>query len=150
MSDLRGFSRRMSIRGDNVATNSDRLVRKVALKVDQAVVVGTPVDTGRARSNWIASLGTPARSQIEPYAPGETGSTGAKNAKAALDQAKAVVANYRHGQSVYISNNLPYIGELNDGSSSQAPANFVEEAVHLATESVREAKLLVSTTGGDE
>lgn len=110
------------------------MVRRVALAADQAVVVSTPVDTGRARSNWIVALGDAADSPIEAYTPGEDRSTEAANTQAALAQGEAVIRGYMGGQgtSIHITNNLPYIQKLNDGSSAQAPANFVETAVQQA------------------
>lgn len=49
----------------------------------------------------------------------------------------AQVATYRLGQgSVFISNNVPYIVYLNQGSSSQAPPGFVETAVEVAIQNV--------------
>ena len=58
MPSLSEFSRRITLRGRKVAEGADALTRKVALAADQAVVSGTPVDTGRARSNWIAAIGS--------------------------------------------------------------------------------------------
>lgn len=144
MPSLREFSKRITLRGGLVATRADRLTRQVALAADQAVVVGTPVDTGRARSNWIAQIGSRAPSAIEPYAPGELGSTKAQNTQAALDQAEGVIRGYMGGKglAIYISNNVPYIQKLNDGSSAQAPANFVETAVMQAVAVISRGKLL--------
>lgn len=141
---MRAFSKRMGVVADTVDRNSDTLTRRVAIKVDQVVVMGTPVDTGRARSNWITSLGSARRDTLSPYAPGEGGSTGSANAQAAMDQCEAVVAHYQHGNEIHIANSLPYIGKLNEGSSAQAPANFVEESVNVAVQSIKGARLLVT------
>lgn len=79
MASLNEFSRRMRIRAERVSGNTTRLVRKVALTADQAVVSGTPVDTGRAKSNWIVALNGSTIETIEPYVPGKDGSTEAAN-----------------------------------------------------------------------
>jgi hypothetical protein len=138
------FARRLGAIGTRVAENADKLVRKVAMTIDRTVVMATPVDTGRARSNWIASLNAPSASIREAYAPGKEGSTSGPNAEAAIEQAAGVVAGYDGDKDaeIHIANNLPYIGRLNDGSSAQAPANFVQIAVRRATASVKGAKLL--------
>ena len=34
--------------------------------------------------------------------------------------------------SVFVSNNVPYILKLNDGHSQQAPAGFIQTAIHKA------------------
>lgn len=139
MASLRDFSRRMRVRADQIGVDTTRAVRRVAIAADQAVVSGTPVDTGRAKSNWIVQLGSPADEIIGPYSPGEAGSTEAQNTQAALDQAEAVISRYQSGQDVeiHITNNLPYIQRLNDGYSDQAPANFVEEAILEAVAAAR-------------
>lgn len=142
MPNLSDFSRRITLRGRKIAENADKLTRKVALAADQAVVSATPVDTGRARSNWIAQIGAPASQVIEPYAPGEAGSTGNSNVQAATDQAEQVISGYNYGEEIHITNNLPYIQRLNDGHSAQAPANFVEQAVLEAVRVVTSGRIV--------
>jgi len=140
--DLNGFSRRMRLVARRVEVNSDRLVRKTALAIDQAVVLGTPVDTGRARSNWLVEVGSARSDTIEPYAPGSGRSTESRNTEAALDQGRSAVARYQNGQEIHITNNLPYISKLNDGSSAQAPENFVETAIVEAQAAVARQRIV--------
>ena len=125
MSSLEGFSRRMDVLGTRIVQNAASLVRKTALEAHRAVAIGTPVDTGRARSNWLVSLGSPATHTVL-----------SSSIQAAFGQAQGAVAGYKQGD-IHITNNLPYIGRLNDGYSKQAPANFVEDAVNRATQVVR-------------
>lgn len=144
MASLDQFSRRIATLGEQVAKEADRTVRAAALAADQAVVLATPVDKGRARSNWLVELDAPARTTIEPYSPGQDGSTAGANSAAALAQGQATIAGY-HGDrntGIAISNNLPYIGALNAGHSRQAPAGFVEKAVQAAVRQVKGARLL--------
>jgi len=125
------FAVRMDVRSKVVKDNADRLVRKVALAADQAIVTATPVDTGRARSNWIAQVDSPSTDVIPAYVQGKGASTAEENTAQALQQGSSAIAEYngdRH-RSIVIANNLPYIERLNDGWSAQAPANFVEEAL---------------------
>ena len=144
MPSLSDFSRRITLRGRKVAEGADALTRKVALAADQAVVSGTPVDTGRARSNWIVELNAPRRATVEPYSPGTGGSTAGANTTAALEQGRAVISTYNglRDSAIAISNNLPYIGRLNEGSSAQAPAGFVQKAVQSGVREVRKARLV--------
>lgn len=141
--NLNTFSRNMRRRANEIGDNATRLVRRVALTVDAAVVLGTPVDTGRAKSNWIVQIGSAPTSVIDAYVPGESGSTEASNIAAATAQAESVISGYQSGRDweIYISNNLPYIQALNDGHSSQAPAQFIEEAVAEAVAAARRARL---------
>jgi hypothetical protein len=137
MVSLGEFARRIRLRGRQSEEGINRIVREVALVADREVVMQTPVDTGRARSNWLLSLGGPSGAEIAAYAEGKKGSTSGANSRAAMEQAKTAVAARQPEQDIYISNNLPYIGLLNDGSSAQAPAGFVQAAVKRAASAVR-------------
>jgi hypothetical protein len=144
LASLDRFSIRITGIGARVAQEADRTMRKVALLADQTVVLATPVDVGRARSNWLVQLDTPSRRQIDAYVPGQAGSTAAPNVSEALAQGREVVTRYDgdKNNAIVISNNLPYINRLNDGYSRQAPAGFVERAVQAAVQRVRGARLI--------
>lgn len=124
--------------GQTVEDNATLLVRRAALATDAAVVLATPVDTGRARSNWQASLNAPATGTREAYVEGSSGSSAGANAQAAIDQGKTVIGATKNGDAVHLTNNLPYIGRLNEGHSAQAPAGFVEEAIQVGLQAVRD------------
>jgi len=90
---------------------------------------GTPVDTGWARANWIPSVGAPAVSPV--------GSRAAVDGGAAQQAALARLLGYKLEQGpVYATNNVPYIAQLNEGSSRQAPAAFVQRAIVRAAREV--------------
>lgn len=135
MSSPTDFAKRMGQLAIKAAKNADTVVRKVAMATDRAVVMATPVDTGRARANWIAGLNAAVEGSTE-----DTDKSGGK----ALAQAAGVIAGYDRDKDaeIHITNNLPYIGKLNEGSSFQAPANFVQIAVRAGATAVKGAKLL--------
>lgn len=108
-------------------TYKDTIVKTV-LAIDQAVVMATPVDTGRARANWIPTIGIPSKAQ-EVNNFDKTGSS-------TIERAGSVANQSRVGDTIYISNNLPYIGALNDGHSKQAGREFVQRAIQAARSSV--------------
>lgn len=136
--DLRGFSTRMAVLGQTIETNASKLKRKVAVQVDGAVVLATPVDTGRARANWQVELNNvPDGTLPEP-------NSAAEGTRAALDNAKSTIARAQPGDTIVIVNNLPYIQRLNDGWSAQAPANYVEKAVLVGAQAVKGAKLTIT------
>lgn len=92
--------------------NADQVVRKVTFDVARGVVMRTPVDTGRARSNW--QFGTAAvLNTVDP-----SGSDTISRLQGQIQQTGA-------GGVTYLSNNLPYIVRLEYGYSSQAPAGMV-------------------------
>lgn len=104
---------------------------------------GTPVDTGHARANWIASIGSPNTVEAQDGSLAAAGN--------------ALVAAYKLNQGkLYLSNVVPYIRQLNNGSSTQAPALFVESCVMRALATVKSklgvdfgAAAYTSEVGGD-
>jgi len=104
---------------------------KVAMTIIGDLAYRTPVDTSRAISNWRVSLGSPVKDSIVPHYPGRQGSTYSASAAETVSLAKLILKSKKPGQLIYISNNLPYIRKLNEGSSTQAPAGFVERAILL-------------------
>ncbi len=87
---------------------------------------GTPVDTGHARANWIATVGAPNTVEAE-------------GTDTSLAQAgNAIVAAYKLNQGkLYLTNVVRYIRYLNEGSSTQAPALFVENCILRAMVKVK-------------
>jgi len=142
MVGFKQFESNMRKRGQQVVKNAAEAVKKVALVVDQRVVEATPVDTGKARSNWTANLNGPVSVIREPYSPGQGGSTGAANIAAAIQQATTVISTAKPGDEVWISNSVSYIGGLNKGTSTQAPANFVQTAAMSGLEEISSLELL--------
>lgn len=141
---LESFSRRITLRADELGQSVDRIVRTAALVVDQVVVLATPVDTGRARSNWLVSVGVPRGGVIEPYSPGNQLGLGENaNANGALQQARTAVLVRPEGVPIYIVNNVEYLPQLNNGSSQQAPANFVEIGVEQAIGAIQASRVFI-------
>jgi hypothetical protein len=94
---------------------TEKVVRKTAFDIDNEIVAQTPVDTGRARANWLPSLSTPRTDTVEAgQKPDITPITNA----------------YRLNDTIFITNNLPYIERLNNGWSGQQPTpSWVEGTV---------------------
>lgn len=110
--------------------------------------VNTPVDTSRALSNWQVSLGRPFMYDIGPYAPGKHGSTEATSREQMLATARYLLSYRKPGQTIFISNNVPYIRRLNEGHSRQAAAGFVERAVAHGNRVARNARVLSQSQSG--
>lgn len=107
---------------------TEQVIAKIGLNLVANLKASTPVDTGWARANWIPSLGSPAG-----------GPVGSRTGVTAGPQAAGTgrLASYKlTSGSVFVSNNVPYIGQLDAGSSQQAPAGFVGRAVQSAASSV--------------
>lgn len=85
------------------------VTRKVALDAYSRVTRKTPVDTGRARANWNVGTGRPDLS---------TTKVGESSPPPSLKKGDGEAA-------IYITNNLDYISDLEDGSSKQSPNGMV-------------------------
>ena len=110
---------------------TERVVTKITLDVTANLIDDTPVDTGWARANWVPAIGTPVihdLTDIPSTVPNATSAAGTQQQALA-----AVVAGYRLARGkVFVSNNVPYITKLNDGSSQKAPVGFVQRAIRKA------------------
>jgi len=98
----------------------EKQIRYLCLDLFKNVVQGTPVDTGRARGNWQATINTPATGIKE-----ETDKQGGATIAAGSNAVSQAVGNV-----FYITNNLPYIYRLEfEGWSKQAPSGWVRTAI---------------------
>ena len=105
-----------------IAKAAAALVLEANRQLRLAPPIGTPVQDGNARANWIPSVGQPSNA------------TG----QAASVAGAAQVASYALGQGdLYLVNRTPYIKRLNDGYSKQSPALFVETALERAKTKVQ-------------
>ena len=113
----------------------------IALVIVNDLAYKTPVDTSTAISSWIVTLGSPSSLVGKAHFMGYRGSTYAQSAAKTVADAKAMLANKKPGQSIFITNNQHYIKKLNDGFSPQAPAGFVERATLLGRIKAKSYKL---------
>lgn len=131
--------RRWEISVDEVAEQLEldvvTVVKKLSFDIFADVVAGTPVDTGRAMNNWNISIGS---IDISTEEGGGSASTlvGAK-----VGEASAKLAALRPFETVWISNHLPYIGFLEEGSSGQAPNGWVGMAIENNVKAIERLNL---------
>jgi len=142
MADANQFAKRMAKLAFNIEANSSETVQKAALAIDAQVVISTPVDTNRARSNWLVGINGPITEETDDFPKGKKGSGGAAATRAAKEKGKRQILKHKPGQSIYISNNVKYINDLNRGTSIQAPAMFVQMGVLAGVKAVKGVKLL--------
>ena len=91
------------------------LVQSVLFGNESYMVNGTPVDTGRARANWNASIGV-AQTGYDEKGFDETAAT-------TLMSGLMVVREWAKApkKTFHFTNTVPYIEELEDRKSLQAP-----------------------------
>jgi hypothetical protein len=147
------FSRNIRKRASNIENGAVTLVKRVAKTALRELVNGTPVKTGRARSNWRVSVGGTATAVIEPRASVGKGGFAERTVASAtiaegiakintLSVGRSRFGTGQAGASLRISNNVPYIDKLRGGSSTQQPNDWVAEAFMKAEAELAGARLL--------
>ena len=120
----------IKMEGDVNRKDIDQWFRKITLGLYRDVIIGTPVDTGRARANWQLAIGSAPGSVLNKTDKGrpksDSGASGSEVRKA--NQKMGV---RKAGRSVFIANNLGYIGKLEEGHSKQS-SGWVENAMKRA------------------
>lgn len=114
--------------------------KHVAMTIVTELAHNTPVDTSQAISNWTVTIGSPSTEFVGPHYPGERGSTYEASSEETILLAKIALLKKKPGQSIFITNNADYIRKLNDGSSPQQPAGFVERAIFVGKRSIAKGK----------
>ncbi|HAG77598.1 MAG TPA: hypothetical protein DCO74_02435 [Pseudomonas sp.] len=94
----------------------NKIARVATLELFSGVIKATPVKHGRARGGWTTSVGAPAASpeRLDPSGSSAVSEVVEKTPEGA-------------GQVTYLSNDLPYIMALEEGSSTQAPEGMVRK-----------------------
>lgn len=116
----------------------DRVRRVVIIKLYSAIILDTPVLTGRLRGNWQVSIGSPVTTIT-----GRTDMTGAE----VIREVEKVAQQSSMMDVVILRNNLPYAFriEYEGWSAVKAPQGMVRRNVtrfrRLLNDAVREGRL---------
>jgi hypothetical protein len=140
MGNLASLQKRMYERAEKVGQVGNEAKKHAARSIVRYLVNITPVDTSQALSNWQARNDFPVSFTVSPYFLGQGGSTQGQSAQAAYDEANAIISKAKPGEPIYLSNVLPYIKRLDEGSSTQHPGGFVHASVIVGRVSLRNFK----------
>ena len=141
MGNLADLAKRMRRFAASLRSEASRCVLEVGEAVVDNLAHKTPVDTSNALSNWLGALESPNLSVVEPHLLGRRGSTQLRSARGTVEAFKIDTENKKPGQAIFISNSVDYIRNLNEGSSKQEPAGFVNRAVLIARKKVKNFKM---------
>ncbi len=94
----------------------EKAMKMAIVECLRQLTISTPVDTGRARWGWFVTVGSPS-TEIPP-----------EGQYSIPDVTSRANVSVSADVTAYIANNVPYIVELNDGSSKQQPARFAERS----------------------
>lgn len=125
MASPRSFAKKMRAFADDIPKQVNEIKKQAVQEIVLQVVPDTPVLTGQARSNYYTTNSDPDTSSTAFGPFTQDGYQSINRMRVALQGAKP-------GIPMHVTNNLPYIGRLNDGYSAQAPANFVQIAIGRA------------------
>ena len=128
MAKGRGWSTPPSMFAGVVEEQLSQRVRVIAMALLNEIVIRSPVDTGRFRGNNIVSVGAPVYTSTVNVDP-----AGAETIQAGV---RAITGLEPYTQ-VFIQNNLPYAGPLEDGHSKQAPAGIYAVSFNGVAEAYR-------------
>ena len=113
-SDLQRIAQRNKQKAVKVMQNS-------LMRIGGAIVMRSPVDTGRFRSNWLSAYGAVDTSTNDALD---------KSGGAAIGKLTAAVNTLAANQVFYFTNSLPYAQRLEyDAWSAQSPAGMVRVSV---------------------
>lgn len=102
-----------------VLDRGEQAVRAVALQLFSAIIVDTPVDTGRLRGNWQCTIGSAANGELN--AKDKTGGATVSAMEKVVNTAKG-----EKGFDLFLTNNLPYAESIENGHSKQRPYGMVK------------------------
>lgn len=90
--------------------DANKIKRTAAMGIMRGVILHAPIDTGRYRDNWQASLGSPIMEEVA-----------VRGEAATMMAGMSAIAAVQPGQDIYITNNVPYVEVIEDGHSDRAP-----------------------------
>lgn len=116
------FSQQIARFNKSTQNKIQRVRRGVTFELMRAVILDTPVLTGRLRNNWMVSEGEPDLSTTEALDP---------NGTAKLSEVKTFVDKTSGDVALYLSNSLPYAPpiEFEGWSHTKAPEGMVRRNI---------------------
>lgn len=105
---------------DGVKENHAAITAKIAFDVLRQIVQRCPVSTGRARSSFYCSEGSPLYAETDRVD---------KSGNPSLERGAKVFDGRKEHPVYYITNSLSYIQALENGHSLQAPGGFIAVSI---------------------
>jgi hypothetical protein len=94
--------------------------KMVAFEYFRQVTIATPVDTGRMRWGWFITVNAPSNT-VPPE--------GSYSIPDVFSHIEGAVDSVTMGDTFYLTNNVPYVTFVNDGTRKMAGRHFVEIAM---------------------
>lgn len=125
-----GFAESLAKQCERAGQKAEMVVRHMALSLQQNMVEMSPVDTGRFKGNWQAGVGQINR---------DTSASDDASGSGAIVRTQQVLSGWKPGQTIWLTNSLPYAQRLENGWSQQAPHGMVKLTVQAYGDAVKAA-----------
>jgi len=113
--------------------NAEKVFRDTTIALFSQIIKRTPVKTGRLRGNWQTDVNRKKETVIER-----------SGADAAINEVVLEASQANLGDSIYLTNNLPYAKVIEGGSSTQAPSGMVKvTALEFEREIKKQSRRLI-------
>lgn len=106
------FDKQIEAFAKKASISIDRAIRGTSIKLFSAIILASPVDTGRFRANWQASNERPASGEVSGFAD-------------PVNKVATYINGAPFANEFTLANNLPYAYKLEFGYSDQAPQGMV-------------------------
>lgn len=124
----------MAVFAERAVDELGRTMGTAGNAVTEAAVNSTAVLKGRARSNWLAGIGSRPQGEVPEPAWDKSG-------QKAIADAAEVLAKFKLQQGdIFVTNNTPYIEQLNNGRSSQSQ-NMLAIALIAGQQAAKKRKI---------
>lgn len=98
---------------NKVMSDIEKTIRGSSITIFNEVIINSPIDTGRFRGNWNASISNPDYS--------------VKGDSKSYPIPKVNIGEFRIQDTLYLTNNLPYAARLAHGWSQQRPDGWIDQ-----------------------
>ena len=122
-----GFAADLNKLCKRAGDKAELVVRKTALELQSGMIERSPVDSGRFKSNWTCGVG--AVNTDTSAAPGTD----------AEGRTRTVLEGWKPGQTIFLTNSLPYARRLENGWSKQSPNGMVRLTVQAYAQALKTA-----------
>lgn len=118
-----GFGRDIRKFVEKTKVREDIAIRAFVLDVFRQLLEESPVDQGRYRANWNVSVGSP---NLDASKKGRVKTARKPATPTEEARANAALAEFEPGDTIWLTNNVPYAEALENGHSrKQAPNGVV-------------------------
>ena len=105
----------------------ENIVKVAGINLFNGIIQLSPVQQGRFRANWQATINTPATDVLfQSVPPSEEENI------TSVDNVGQKLKSFKLNDTIYLTNNLPYAERLENGWSQQRPRKWVARATSTA------------------